>query len=201
MMKVQDVMSLNVETINGSATVAEAVRLLRLTQLRALIVEPVTKEDAYGIVTQSDIAIKVIALARDPQTVCVSEIMSKPCIVLDPELSLENVARLFAQTDIWRAPVIKDDLVGIISVTDIINKGDFVAKQKLIFLKAELQKAISNARSICGTYGVYSLEAADAWKIVDKIEAEAIANGAPVPEKSARHQFAEESKVEEFAFS
>lgn len=82
--------------------------------------------------------------------------MSKPCIVLDPELSLENVARLFAQTNIWRAPVIKDDLVGIISVTDIINKGDFVAKQKLIFLKAELQKAISNARSICGQYGVYS---------------------------------------------
>ncbi len=201
MMKVQDVMSLNVATINGSATVAEAVRLLRLTQLRALIVEPATKEDAYGIVTQSDIAIKVIALARDAQTVSVSEIMSKPCIVLDPELSLENAARLFAQTDIWRAPVIKDDLVGIISVTDIINKGDFVAKQKLIFLKAELQKAISNARSICGQYGVYSLEAADAWKLVDQIEAEAIANGAPVPEKSARHQFAEESKVEEFVFS
>lgn len=40
--------------------------------------------------------------------------------------------------------------------------------------------------------------AADAWKMVDKIEAQAIANGAPVPEKSARHQFAEESKVEEF---
>ncbi|MDY6901271.1 MAG: CBS domain-containing protein, partial [Cyanobacteriota bacterium] len=72
MMKVQDVMSLNVATIDGSATVAEAVRLLRLTQLRALIVEPATKSDAYGIVTQSDIARQVIALARDPQTVCVS---------------------------------------------------------------------------------------------------------------------------------
>lgn len=201
MMKVRDIMSLNVETIPASATVAEAVRLLRLTQLRALIVEPVTPEDTYGIVTQSDISIKVIALARDPQTVSVSEIMSKPCIVIDPNLSLENAARLFAQTDIWRAPVIQDDLVGIVSVTDIINKGDFVAKQKLLFLKAELQKAISNARSTCGTYGVYSLEAADAWKLVDQIEAEAIANGAPIPEKSARLQFAEESKVEDFVFS
>lgn len=201
MMKAKDIMSLNVANIPCSATVAEAVRLLRLTQLRALIVEPITEEDTYGIVTQSDIAIKVIALARDPDTVCVSEIMSKPCIVIDPELSLENVSRLFAQTDIWRAPVIKDDLVGIISVTDIINKGDFVSKQKLIFLKAELQKAISNARSICGQYGVYSLEAADAWKLVDQVEAEAIANGAPKPEKSARHQFAEESKVEDFVLS
>ncbi|MEO1428774.1 MAG: CBS domain-containing protein [Cyanobacteria bacterium J06633_8] len=200
-MKVRDIMSLNVETIPGSATVAEAVRLLRLTQLRALIVEPATSEDTYGIVTQSDIAIKVVALAREPESVLVSEIMSKPCVVIDPDLTIENVTRLFAQTDIWRAPVIKDDLVGIISVTDIINKGDFVAKQKLIFLKAELHKAISNARSICGQYGVYSLEAADAWKLVDKIEAEAIANGAPVPEKSARHQFAEESKVEDFVFS
>ncbi|MBV6626232.1 MAG: CBS domain-containing protein [Rivularia sp. (in: Bacteria)] len=198
-MKARDIMSLNVATIPGSATVAEAVRLLRLTQLRALIVEPAISEDTYGIVTQSDIAIKVIALARQPESVLVSEIMSKPCVVIDPDLTIENVARLFAQTDIWRAPVIKDDLVGIISVTDIINKGDFVAKQKLVFLKAELHKAISNARSTCGQYGVYSLEAADAWKLVDKIEAEAIANGAPVPEKSARHQFAEESKVEEFA--
>lgn len=201
MMKAKDIMSLNVATINGSATVTEAIRLLRLTQLRALIVEPSNPEDAYGIVTQSDITIKVIALARDPQNVSVSEIMSKPCITIDPELSIENVARLFAQADIWRAPVIQDDLVGIISVTDILNKGDFVAKQKLIFLKSELQKAISNARSICGIYGVYSLEAADAWKLVDKIEAEAIAHGAPRTEKSAREEFAEESKVEDFVFS
>lgn len=201
MIKAKDIMSLNVATINGSATVAEAVRLLRLTQLRALIVEPSNPEDTYGIVTQSDITIKVIALGRDPQSVSVSEIMSKPCIIIDPELSIENVARLFAHADIWRAPVIQDDLVGIISVTDILNKGDFVAKQKLIFLKSELQKAISNARSICGIYGVYSLEAADAWKLVDQIEAEAIANGAPKTEKSAREQFAEESKVEDFVFS
>jgi len=201
MMKAKDIMSLNVATINSSATVAEAVRLLRLTQLRALIVEPSTSEDTYGIVTQSDITIKVIAVGKDPQNISVSEIMSKPCIVIDSELSIENVARLFAQADIWRAPVIQDDLVGVISVTDILNKGDFVAKQKLIFLKSELQKAISNARSICGMYGVYSLEAADAWKLVDKIEAEAIAHGAPKPEKSAREQFAEESKVEDFVFS
>lgn len=201
MMRAKDIMSLNVETIHGSATVAEAVRLLRLTELRALVVEPSTPEDTYGILTQSDITIKVIALGKEPQNVCVSEIMSKPCVVIDPELSIENVARLFAQTDIWRAPVIQDDLVGIISVTDIINRGDFVAKQKLIFLKSELQKAISNARSICGQFGVYSLEAADAWKLVDRIEAEMIANGAPQPEKSARIQFAEESNVEDFVFS
>jgi len=200
-MKAKDIMSLNVATIPSTATVTEAIRLLRLTQLRALVVEPVTSDDAYGIVTQSDITIKVIALGKDPQDVSVSEIMSKPCITIDPDLSIENVARLFAQADIWRAPVIQDDLVGIISVTDILNKGDFVAKQKLIFLKSELQKAISNARSICGQYGVYSLEAADAWKIVDQIEAEMIANGAPKPEKSARSQFAEESKVEDFVFS
>ncbi len=55
MLKASNIMTTDVATIRGSATVAEAVKLMKFKQLRALIVETRTGQDAYGIVTQTDI--------------------------------------------------------------------------------------------------------------------------------------------------
>lgn len=51
MMKAQDIMTTDVVTIRGSATVAEAVAMMNEMCLRALIVERRHEQDAYGIVT------------------------------------------------------------------------------------------------------------------------------------------------------
>ncbi|WP_445637439.1 CBS domain-containing protein [Nostoc sp. DSM 114161] len=194
-MRAKQIMTQDVATIRGSASVAEAVRLLRLKQLRALVVEPRHSGDAYGMVTEMDIASKVVAYGKDPEKVHVYEIMSKPCIVVNPDLDVEYVARLFANTGVWRAPVIQGELLGIISVTDIITKGDFVEKPKLTFLRKELQKAISNARSISANYGSFSKRAIEAWDFVDELEAEAGFYGAPKPEKSARELFSDKEEL------
>ncbi|GBD08847.1 Hypoxic response protein 1 [Candidatus Thermoflexus japonica] len=122
-LKAKDIMTTEVVTIEPSATVAEAVALMKEKGLRALIVERAHEEDAYGIVTETDIVYKVVAQGLSPQSVLVREIMTKPCIVVNPDLSVENVARLFAMTGIRRAPVIRERLLGVISVTDIIRKA------------------------------------------------------------------------------
>ncbi len=122
-LKAKDIMTTEVVTIEPSATVAEAVALMKEKGLRALIVERTNEEDAYGIVTETDIVYKVVAQGLSPQSVLVREIMTKPCIVVNPDLSVENVARLFALTGIRRAPVIQERLLGVISVTDIIRKA------------------------------------------------------------------------------
>jgi len=122
-LKAKDIMTTEVVTIEPSATVAEAVALMKEKGLRALIVERTNEEDAYGIVTETDIVYKVVAQGLSPQSVLVREIMTKPCIVVNPDLSVENVARLFAMTGIRRAPVIRERLLGVISVTDIIPKA------------------------------------------------------------------------------
>ncbi len=190
-MRAKHIMTKDVATVRGSATVAEAVRLMRLKELRSLIVEPRNDGDAYGIVTESDIVGKVVAYGKDPKQVRVSEIMTKPCIVVNPDLDVEYVARLFANTGIWRAPVIQGELLGIISVTDIINKGDFLEKPKLRFLQKELHKAVSNARSISANYGAESKRAVEAWDFVDELEAEACFYGAPKLGTSARELFSD----------
>ncbi|MEM6714313.1 MAG: CBS domain-containing protein [Cyanobacteria bacterium P01_D01_bin.6] len=133
MMKAEQIMTTDVVTIKGSATVAEAVRLLKDRGLRALIVEPRYDMDPYGMVTETDIIYKVAAFGHDPKEMRVYEIMTKPCIVVNPELGVEYVARLFAQTRIRRAPVIKGGLLGIISISDILKKSDFVDKPKSSF--------------------------------------------------------------------
>ena len=133
MMKAEQIMTKEVVTIKGSATVAEAVKLMKDRGLRALIVEPRHDMDPYGMVTETDIIYKVAAFGHDPKEMRAYEIMTKPCIVVNPELGVEYVARLFAQTRIRRAPVIKEGLLGIISISDILKKSDFVEKPKSSF--------------------------------------------------------------------
>lgn len=123
MLTAKDIMTTDVVTISGSATVAEAIQTMKDKNIRALLVERRSDQDAYGIVTEADIVYKVAAYGKDPKTVQVHEIMTKPCIVVNPDLGVEYVARLFAHTGIRRAPVIKEGLLGIVSVTDILRKA------------------------------------------------------------------------------
>ena len=133
MLRARDIMTTDVVTISGSATVADAVKVMKDKGLRALIVEPRSDRDPYGIVTETDIVYKVAAYGNDPKKMRVFEIMTKPCITVQPDLGVEYVARLFANTRTRRAPVVKDGLQGIISISDIMHKSDFVERPKSYF--------------------------------------------------------------------
>ncbi|BAY83535.1 putative CBS domain containing membrane protein [Calothrix parasitica NIES-267] len=133
MMKAEEIMTKDVVTVSGSATVAEAVKLMKDKGLRALVVERRSDSDPYGMVTETDVIYKVAAHGKDPKEMRVYEIMNKPCIVVNPELGVEYVARLFSNARIRRAPVIKGSLLGVISISDILTKSDFVEKPKSNF--------------------------------------------------------------------
>ncbi|MEM9534820.1 MAG: CBS domain-containing protein [Cyanobacteria bacterium P01_E01_bin.45] len=172
MLKAKDIMTSDVVTIRGSATVAEAIQVMKDKGLRSLIVERRTVDDPYGIVTETDIIYKVAAFGSDPKTVRVFEIMNKPCITVSPDLGVEYVARLFANTCIRRAPVIEKDLLGIISVSDLLVKGNFVEQPKRMFIEDELEAAREDARAICDEKGDTSRECAAAWDAVEELLAE-----------------------------
>ncbi len=173
MMKAKDIMTKDVVTVSGSATVAEAVKLMKEKGLRALIVERRHDDDPYGMVTETDIIYKVAAYGKDPKEMRVYEIMAKPCIVVEPELGVEYVARLFANTRIRRAPVIEGELLGVISISDILKKSDFVEKSKRIYIEDEIEAAREDARDICKRMGPTSKQCAAAWDVVEELQAEA----------------------------
>ena len=124
MASAKDIMTTEVVTIDGNDTVAAAVAKMKQEGTRTLIVERRDESDAYGIVTYRDVAYQVVAPGKDPAAVRVHEIMSKPLVVVNPDLDVKYVARLFANMGLSRAPVIAEHkLAGIVSVSDIVNKG------------------------------------------------------------------------------
>jgi len=120
--KAADVMTRDVAFIDGAATVADAIKVMRERKVSSLVVNRRTPDDAWGIVTRKDVVNKIVDPGRDPHEVQVYEIMTKPMVVLSPGLALKYCARLMHSVGIRRAVVFDGkEVVGILSNTDIFN--------------------------------------------------------------------------------
>ncbi len=191
-MNASDIMTRDVVTVRGSDTVAKAIELMRQKNLRALIVDRRSDSDAYGMVTETDIVYKVLAYGKNPKSIRVYEIMTKPCLIVNPDLAVEYVARLFAKFGIRRAPVIKGELLGIISVTDLLTKGTQRLETVAERLEREIKAAIAEARAICDREGASSRACAVAWETVEELQAEAAHQRAERLNKTAFDEYCEE---------
>ncbi|MGB3293954.1 MAG: CBS domain-containing protein [Phormidesmis sp.] len=188
MATVADIMTAEVVTIRSAARVTEAIALMQQRAVTALIVEKINESDAYGIVTAGDIVGKVIAFGRDPSRLRVYEVMSKPCIVLNPNLGIEHAARLLSQNHFHSAPVIQGKLLGILSVTDILQRSSKEKPQALV-LADKIQQATETAHQICYEAGPGSVECAEAWSVVDALQAELARQSASSLDKTASETF------------
>lgn len=191
-MKVADIMTREVVTIRNSATVAEAAKLMQQRRVHALIVPPSYELDAYGIVTIDDVVGKVIAWGRNAKRVRVFEIMTKPCIVLNPDLGVEYAAQLLTQSHLHSAPVIQSALLGILSVTDILARSSALETPQELELAEKIQHLSTTARRICQEQGPGSQACAQAWAVVDALQAEVAHQRAEPLEQTAFESFCDE---------
>lgn len=171
-MKVADIMTPEVVTIRNSAPVAAAAKLMRQRGIHALIVQKSHPLDAYGIVSATDIVAKVIASGRDPKRMRVYEVMTKPCIVLNPDLGIEYAAQLLTQANLHSAPVIQGNLLGILSITDILERGNAIDHPQEQVFPEKIRELSNKAHQICQEYGPGSEACANAWAQVDALQAE-----------------------------
>lgn len=128
-----NIMTSKVVAIDSLATIMQATKVMKQHNVKTLIVDRASVEDAYGIITQTDIA-QAIANDKVPATTYVCEVMTKPCIVVNPNLSVENIIKLFVKARIRVAPVIKNQLLGIVSLTDIVTKTDYLNPDKMKYI-------------------------------------------------------------------
>ena len=113
---VKDLMTKDVLTIEANKTVIEAAALMAQNDVGDLVV--MENSTPVGIVTERDFVRRVLAEGK-PTSTRVSEIMSTPLKVIDPEAPIKEAARRMVSRGIRRLAVIKDNkLVGIITVTD-----------------------------------------------------------------------------------
>lgn len=189
MLTVADIMTQPVVSIRGAETVERAVALMKQHAVSSLLVDRRHPQDAYGIVTVTDVVWKIIAYGKDPKQVRVYEIMTKPCIVLNPDLGAEYAARLFAEAGIRSAPVIQGDRVGIVSVTDLLLKTQFVEQPQGTLLEEKLQAAIEQARTTCAGKGFSSADCMRSWQVVEDLQAELAHQRADKTEKTAYDRY------------
>lgn len=122
--KARDIMRENHIELDGRATVAEALDLMKQHKAAVIIVKKRNEHDAYGIVLLADIAKKVLARDKAPDRVNIYEIMSKPVISVEPDLDVRYCARLFDRFGLSCAPVISDNQVlGIVGYYELIFDG------------------------------------------------------------------------------
>ena len=124
MQQVKDVMLRDTITVQGLTKVSEILEIFKKqTELQTVLVKPRNDEDVYGLVTLRDIARKVIALGKKSNEVHAYEIMSKPVLTVNANMSVMYAARFLANFNISRAIVMENDkLVGIISLNHIVLK-------------------------------------------------------------------------------
>lgn len=118
MLKVEDIMVEDVITVDSDASVMKAVKLMNKNEIGCLVVT--RRGKAIGIITERDLLKRVIAKLRDPKKTKVRQIMTKPLIVGDPDMDLEEATKLMFDRKIKKLPVIEGGrLIGLVSLTDI----------------------------------------------------------------------------------
>ena len=123
---IRELMTTNPRTVEPSATVAEAARVMKQADVGPV---PVVEngDRLAGIVTDRDIVLRVVAEGGDPQSTTVGEIMSRDLATVDPDQPLDEALRLMASHQVRRLPVCEEDgrLVGIVAQADIATElGD-----------------------------------------------------------------------------
>ena len=106
-------------------TAASVARLMRDNDIGPVpIVEDNASKRLVGIVTDRDLAIKVVAEGRDPNTTKVNEVMTRDVVTSRDSDDIRNTMEAMSQHQLRRILVVdaEDGLVGIIAQADIATR-------------------------------------------------------------------------------
>jgi CBS domain-containing protein len=122
--QIRELMTANPRAIEADKPVAEAAKMMRDEDVG---LAPIVEGDRLvGTLTDRDIAIRVVAEGRDPESTTVREVASTELVTIDPDQSLDEALRLMAQHQVRRLPVVEEDgrLVGVLAQADVARHGD-----------------------------------------------------------------------------
>ena len=116
---VKEAMTKNVISIDCSKTVKEAATKMEDANIGSIVI---TKENVpIGILTERDFVKRVVGKDKAASTP-VSEVMSQPITVVDPDVTVWDVAEVMRTRGIHKVPVLDGEkLVGIFTATDLVR--------------------------------------------------------------------------------
>jgi CBS domain-containing protein len=115
---IRDVMTESVVTASPEATVREVAELMRDRNVGSVVLADL-HERPVGFITDRDLAISVLADARDLRATA-TDFASAPVVTATPAMGLEEAAALMVRHGIRRLPVLDGErLAGIVTLDDL----------------------------------------------------------------------------------
>ena len=128
-MKISEIMTRNPRTVSPDASVSDAAQVMKEEDVGIVpIVERVggaeTRGRLVGVVTDRDIAIRVVAEGRSGDGP-VRDVMSGGVRTCSPNDTIEQVMALMGEEQVRRVPVVDErgSLVGVVSQADLVRKA------------------------------------------------------------------------------
>ena len=121
--KVREIMSAAPVCMAASESVSAAARAMKERGIGTVLV--LSGGRLVGLVTDRDIAIRVLAENRDPLTTRLDDICSSDLAVLSPDDAVETATRIIRDRAVRRLPVMADGTpVGVVSIGDLALDKD-----------------------------------------------------------------------------
>ncbi len=119
---VSEVMSRDIYTIAGKATVTDAIKIMREHHVSSLVVERQGEHDEFGLLEVFDVAKEVMAENRSADRMNVYEIMQKPVMSIAADMNIRYAVRLLVRFRLTRALVIDEKRapVGLVTIRDMV---------------------------------------------------------------------------------
>jgi CBS domain-containing protein len=140
MKKCNEVMTSNPVCCLPNDSVAKAAGLMKSQDIGSIpVIENEQTQKLVGIVTDRDLALKVVAQGRDPKTTKVEAVMTHNVVTCRADDDLQKALDAMAEHQLRRIPVVNNDnkIVGIIAQADVATRVDQPEKT------AEMVKEIS----------------------------------------------------------
>ena len=125
-MKAQDIMTKNPSCVTPDTRVQDAARLMKNEDVGIIpVVESQGSKKLVGVITDRDIAIRVVADGSASSNSSVRDIMTSNITTSAPGDSVKDVMELMGREQVRRIPIVdKGELVGIIAQADIVREAD-----------------------------------------------------------------------------
>ena len=127
MKKCNEVMTKDPVCCLPNDSVAKAAELMQSENIGSIpVIENGQSQKLVGIVTDRDLALKIVAEGRDPQTTKVEEVMTHNVVTCRADDDLQKALAAMANHQLRRIPVVDNDnrIVGIIAQADVATRVD-----------------------------------------------------------------------------
>lgn len=159
----REVMQKDPLMIGIEATAAKAARAMCTEEVGSVIILKNTKP--IGIVTEEDLACKVVAKDLKPSSVHVSDIMSTPLITVSAEKTVVDAARMMVKHTVRRLPVVDEHktVIGIVTVRDLLTVSNELNELLTDIIEINREEIVE--QGICG----HCSQMSDDLKRVDNV--------------------------------